>query len=80
MLDIQVPTPTYFSVGTLLAGSTGSLQSSWSLTLPRSGSSSGYGAYTVTFTDQGYDSGNSTINTMPDINQIVFNNHGSGGT
>ncbi len=79
LLDTQCPAPTYFSVGTLLAGSTGSMQSSWSLTLTRTGASAGYGAYTVTFTDQGYDSSNSTIDAMPDINPIGTNG-GSGGT
>ena len=75
-LDIQVPSPRYFSVGTIAAGSgttgnsnSASLENSWTLTLTRTGASSGYGAYTVTYTDQGYDSGNSTINGM-DINPM----------
>ncbi len=68
-LDIQAPTPKYFTVGTLGAGSTSDLQDSWTLTLTRSGSSAGYGAYTVTFTDQGYDTANSTISN--DINPIA---------
>jgi len=59
-LDIQMPTPKYFSVGTPTAG-TGTLEDSWSLTLTRTGAAGGYGAYTVTFTDQGYDAANSTI-------------------
>jgi prepilin-type N-terminal cleavage/methylation domain-containing protein len=58
-LDIQMPAPKYFSVGTVGPGA-GTQQNSWSLTLTRSGSSAGYGAYTVVFTDQGYD-GSSTI-------------------
>jgi prepilin-type N-terminal cleavage/methylation domain-containing protein len=60
-LDIQMPTPKYFAVGTPAAGSTSSLEDSWTLTLTRTGSAGGYGAYTVVFTDQGYDSTNSTI-------------------
>ena len=60
-LDIQMPAPKYFSVGDPAAGSTGSLEDSWTLTLTRTGAAGGYGAYTVTFTDQGYDSANSTI-------------------
>jgi prepilin-type N-terminal cleavage/methylation domain-containing protein len=63
LLDIQQPVPTYFTVGTPAAGSTSSLEDSWTLTLTRSGPSSGYGAYTVIFTDQGCDSTNSTICT-----------------
>ena len=65
LLDIQYPTPAYFSVGPVTA-----TQNTWTLTLTRSGASAGYGAYTVVFTDQGYDSTNSTIQTMPDINPI----------
>ena len=61
-LDIQSPAPKYFSVPTSCSpGSTSSLQNSWSLTLTRAGASAGYGQYTVVYTDQGYDSTNSTI-------------------
>ena len=60
-LDMEQSAPTYFSVGTAAAGSSGSLEDSWTLTLTRAGASSGYGAYTVTFTEEGYDAGNSTI-------------------
>jgi hypothetical protein len=59
-LDMEQSTPTYFSVGTIAAGATGSLEDSWTLTLTltRQGASAGYGAYTVT----------STIEGLPDIN------------
>ena len=60
-LDISFSAPTYFTVGTVAAGTTGSLQDSWTLTLTRVGASAGYGAYTVTFTQSGYDATNSTI-------------------
>ena len=60
-LDIQMPDPKYFTVGTPAAGSTGSLEDSWSLTLTRAGAAGGYGAYKVIFTDQGYDPDNSDI-------------------
>jgi type IV pilus assembly protein PilA len=69
-LDIQFSTPKYFTVGSIAPGSTGSLEDSWTLTLTRVGASSGYGAYTVTFTDQGFDTTNSTIATMADINPM----------
>ena len=62
-LDIQMPDPKYFAVGTPAAGASGDLEDSWTLTLTRTGAAGGYGAYTVTFTDQGYDSTNSTIDT-----------------
>jgi type IV pilus assembly protein PilA len=69
-LDIQMTNLKYFTVGTVAAGSTGSLQDSWTLTLTRSGASAGYGEYTVTFTEEGYDSANSTINDHADINPM----------
>ena len=50
-----MPAPMYFTVGTVGPGS-GSQQNSWSLTLTRLGNSAGYGAYTVVFTDQGFNS------------------------
>jgi type II secretory pathway pseudopilin PulG len=69
-LDIKSSAPKYFTPGTISAGSTGSLQDSWSLTFTRTGASSGYGAYTVTFTQDGFDTANSTISTLPDINPM----------
>jgi prepilin-type N-terminal cleavage/methylation domain-containing protein len=69
-LDIKMTAPKYFTAGVIAAGSTASLEDSWTLTLTRSGSSAGYGAYTVTFTEEGYDSVNSTISSAPDINPM----------
>jgi prepilin-type N-terminal cleavage/methylation domain-containing protein len=70
-LDIVVPTATeYFTIGNIAAGTTGSLEDSWTLTLTRQGASSGYGAYTVTFNEDGYDALNSTIDALPDINPL----------
>jgi prepilin-type N-terminal cleavage/methylation domain-containing protein len=69
-LDIKFTAPKYFAVGTVEAGSTASLEDSWSLTLIRTGASAGYGEYTVTFTEEGYDSTNSTIKDKTDINPM----------
>jgi prepilin-type N-terminal cleavage/methylation domain-containing protein len=69
-LDMEQTAPKYFSVGAVGPGATLSLEDSWTLTLSRQGASSGYGAYTVTFTQDGYDALNSTIDTMPDINPM----------
>ena len=69
-LDIQMTSLKYFTVGTIEAGSTASLQDSWTLTLTRTGASAGYGAYTVTFTQEGYDNENSTIKDKADINPM----------
>ena len=69
-LDIKMTSPKYFSVGTFAAGITGDLEDSWSLTLTRRGPSAGYGEYTVTFTEEGFDSENSTITDKSDINPM----------
>ncbi|MBE3096828.1 MAG: prepilin-type N-terminal cleavage/methylation domain-containing protein [Planctomycetes bacterium] len=69
-LDIKMTNLKYFTVGIVQAGSTASLEDSWTLTLTRAGASAGYGAYTVTFTEQGFDSLNSTITAKPDINPM----------
>ena len=69
-LDMEQSAPKFFTVGTVAAGSTASLEDSWTLTLTRQGASAGYGASTVTFTEGGYDTLNSTIDGMPDINPM----------
>src|SRR6516225_8885594 len=52
-LDIKTSPPKYFTLSPIGAGSTGSLQDSWTMTVTRTGASSGYGVYTVTFTQDG---------------------------
>jgi type IV pilus assembly protein PilA len=69
-LDIEQADPKYFTVGTVTEGASGDLEDSWTLTLTRTGASAGYGDYTVTFTQDGYDSGNSTIEDLQDINPM----------
>lgn len=68
LLDLDRIAPVYFSVGAMTAARGGTLADGWSLTLTRSGSSSTYGAYTVTFTQEGYDAHNSNIDAdiIPD--------------
>ena len=66
-LDIQFTAPKYFSVGEVAGDS---LETGWSLTLTRSGNAAGYGEYTVTFTQEGFDSENSTITNSEDINPL----------
>ena len=70
VLDMEQTAPKYYAVGTVAAGTSGSLEDSWTLTLTRQGASAGYGAYTVVFTQDGYDSANSTIHGLPDINPM----------
>ena len=69
-LDIKMTAPKYFTAGLIAAGSTLSLEDSWTLSLTRAGAAAGYGAYTVTWTEEGYDSVNSTIAANPDINPM----------
>jgi len=70
LLDVEQVPPKYFTVGTITAVEAGIIEDSWSLTLTRQGTSSGYGAYTVTFTHGGYDGANSSIESLPDINPM----------
>ena len=71
-LDIKSSPPKYFSVPTtFVAADTSSLQDSWSLTLTRTGSSAGYGAYTVIFTETGFDTTNSTIASVAGNNTDI---------
>lgn len=62
-LDVTLTAPKYFTVGSITAG-----EDTWTLTLTREGAASGYGDYTVTFTQEGYDAANSTIEGLPEIN------------
>jgi type IV pilus assembly protein PilA len=71
-LDIKLSTPTYFSIGTIEAGKSGSLEDSWKLTLTRSGASAGYGAYTVAFTEDGFDK-DPTASTIADADHEAIN-------
>ena len=48
-LDINFPVPKYFSIGPYTAE-----EDRWGVTLFRTGSSAGYGRYTVKFTEEGY--------------------------
>ena len=67
-LDIDLPSPEYFTVGTVEAPDGESLETGWQLTLTRAGPSAGYGEYTVTFTHEGFNTENSTIS--PDISPM----------
>ena len=64
-LDITQATPKYFTVPTeCTTGDVGEDDNgtpTWSLTLTRIAGSSSYGAYTVTFNQNGYDAAHSTI-------------------
>jgi len=61
-LDTEMIEPEYFTVGAVAVPSgEDSLETGWELTLTREGASAGYGAYTVVFNHDGFDTTNSTI-------------------
>jgi type II secretory pathway pseudopilin PulG len=68
-LDFRDPIPPFFTAGPLQLGSPGELRNSWSLTLTRR-SRTGYGPYTILFTDAGFDADRSGIQRLPDINPL----------
>ncbi len=68
-IDIKVSVPKYFTIGAITPSGSG-IEAGWTQTLTRIGPSAGYGAYTVSFTQDGYDSGNSSIDGFPDINSL----------
>ena len=57
-LDVQFSAPKYFSVAEIEGTD---LETGWSLTLTRTGAAAGYGEYTVIFTQEGFDTTNSTV-------------------
>ena len=57
-LDIDLDRPEFFSVGTIVSSN---WETTWELTLTRNGASSGYGRYTVVFSEDGYSKTKSTI-------------------
>jgi type IV pilus assembly protein PilA len=74
-LDIKLPNPQYFEVGTITAAAVTTGVPTWSLTLTRNGSSS-Y-SYTVIWTESGFDSTNSTIMTYTEICPVTYTAAGS---
>ncbi|MGA7502138.1 MAG: prepilin-type N-terminal cleavage/methylation domain-containing protein [Isosphaeraceae bacterium] len=69
-LDITLPPPQYFTVGTITAPVSTTGTPTWALTLTRNGSTS-Y-TYTVTWTESGFDTANSTITSYPAICPVTI--------
>jgi prepilin-type N-terminal cleavage/methylation domain-containing protein len=69
-LDITQSTPKYFTIGTPTENHATAGSPTWSLELTRIASTSSYGAYTVVFTNNGYDSATSTIASQSEINPM----------
>jgi prepilin-type N-terminal cleavage/methylation domain-containing protein len=72
-LDIDYSDPKYFDVPTAI---TSAAEDQWELTLTRKAGASGYGAYTVTFNQDGYDSAGSDI--PAEVNPIGDSTTGGG--
>jgi prepilin-type N-terminal cleavage/methylation domain-containing protein len=69
--DVTMQPPKYFAVSTYSATQgNATTPSTWTMTLTRDVTSSSKGAYTVTFTQDGFDSTNSTITANPEINPM----------
>jgi prepilin-type N-terminal cleavage/methylation domain-containing protein len=71
-LDIKCPPLKYFTPAatfTTTIPSDGKAPT-WTLTLTRSRAAAGYEGYTVTFTQDGLDTANSTITNYPQINPV----------
>lgn len=59
-LDMAQSTPTYFTVPATMTAD----ETTWSLQLTRAGASAGYGDYTVSFNEDGYDT-DATASSIP---------------
>jgi prepilin-type N-terminal cleavage/methylation domain-containing protein len=79
-LDITLPTPQYFTVGSITPTTSSAGTPDWSLELDRNSNSS-Y-SYSVIFTSNGFDTTNSTILTYPAICPVTVSSgtSGTGGT
>ena len=75
-LDITLPSPQYFTVGTMTATGSSAGSPVWSLELDRNANSS-Y-SYSVVWTQNGFDTTNSTILQYPQICPVTVASTGSG--
>lgn len=82
LLDIALQPPKYFTVPSSVTVTPGDATSApnWSLTLTRIATSSSKGGYTVTYTQDGFDSTNSTITANPEINPLGSSASSSSGS
>ncbi|MHC4986458.1 MAG: type IV pilin protein [Planctomycetota bacterium] len=69
-LDLKRKVPESFSAATFEPGRTGTLHTSWSLTLTRTGGSDAHGGYTITFSQRGFEADGSTISERDNINPM----------
>ncbi len=71
-LDVSMGTPKYFTIAEPLAGVCADIELCWAMTLTRAGAAAGFGAYTVAWTENGFDTAPlvSTIVGIPEINPV----------
>src|SRR5580704_4178769 len=77
-LDITLPAPQYFTVGSITPSTSSTGAPDWSLELDRNSNSS-Y-SYSVIWTSAGFDSTNSTIMTYPAICPVTISSGSSSGS
>ena len=65
LLDINFPAPKYFSIGDVTSD-----EANWNMTLFRTGTSAGYGRYTIMFSETGYSDAIANSNIPPLINPM----------
>jgi type IV pilus assembly protein PilA len=70
-LDINQVPPKYFDVGSITVNNSIGGSPSWFMTLTRKSTSSSYGAYTVTFTQNGFDTDTTDSTIMDDTHVEV---------
>ncbi len=75
-LDVTLPAPQYFTVGSITPTTSTAGTPDWTLTLTRNSNSSYQ--YTVAWTSNGFDTSNSTIMTYPAIMPVTISSSGSG--
>jgi type IV pilus assembly protein PilA len=77
--DVSMQPPRYFTVHSYSpTAGTATTAPSWTMTLTRDSATSSKGPYTVTFTQDGFDSTNSTITANPEINPLGSTSSSSG--
>lgn len=70
-LDIKPEALKYFTTTGVNADGPQMLRATWSMMLTRTGASSGFGAYTVVFDQDGFDAKRSTISEHPALHQVT---------
>jgi Tfp pilus assembly protein PilE len=81
-LDVTLPTMKYFTPdSSIVAAQSSTGTPTWTMSATRISATSSYGAYTVAWSDQGFDSSStSTITSYPQICPVSISSSSSGGS